>query len=163
MGQEGTALRSLTHGARKHTPRISAVGTIDSVGRAEVCMTPSLEPVLGAFHRGLLRGASLLVPGRQRAEWSQEWQSELWYVCRECMPAGGISWSGEREATAFCLGAYRDAFYLRRNAWQERSPLAAWRGSPALCILLLAAGLAASYGAALLLPGVRAERHLSRY
>jgi hypothetical protein len=126
-------------------------------------MTLSLEPVLGAFHRGLLRGASLLVPGRQRAEWSLEWQSELWYVCRECMPAGGISWSGEREATAFCLGAYQDAFYLRRHAWQERPPLVAWRGSPALCVLLLSAVLAASYGAALLLPGVRAERHLSRY
>jgi hypothetical protein len=126
-------------------------------------MTLPWEPVLRAFHRGLLRGASLLVPGKQRAEWSQEWQSELWYVCRECTPAGGISWSGEREATAFCLGAYQDASYLRRHAWQERPPLAAWRGSPAQCILLLFAVLAASYGAALLLPGVRTERHLSGY
>ena len=30
----------------------------------------------------ILRVASLLAPGDQRAEWLEEWRSELWYVPR---------------------------------------------------------------------------------
>ncbi len=50
----------------------------------------------------ILHVASLLAPSDQRAEWLEEWRSELWYVPR-------------RGATRFCLGAFRDALWLRRN------------------------------------------------
>ena len=50
----------------------------------------------------VLRVASLLAPGDQRAEWLKEWRSELWYIPR-C------------RATRFCLGAFRDALWMRRN------------------------------------------------
>ena len=53
------------------------------------------------LHLAILRSASLLVPGPHRAEWFAEWTAELWHV--------------NRGATAFCLGAFRDAFWLRRN------------------------------------------------
>ncbi len=49
-----------------------------------------------------LRVASLLAPRDQRAEWVKEWRSELWYI-----PPHG--------ATRFCMGAFQDAFWLRRN------------------------------------------------
>jgi hypothetical protein len=32
------------------------------------------------MHLAILRGAALLVPCQQRAEWLSEWRSELWYV-----------------------------------------------------------------------------------
>ncbi len=126
-------------------------------------MIPSLELVLRAFHLGLLHGASLLVPGKARAEWLQDWQSELWYVQRECLSMGSAPSRGERNVTAFCMGAYQDAFCLRRQSCQERSPFAQMRGSASLCILSLTALSGLSYCVALLSPGVCAERHLSRY
>ena len=50
----------------------------------------------------ILHAASVLAPGDQRANFREEWRSELWYI-----PRGG--------ATRFCLGAFRDAMWLRRN------------------------------------------------
>jgi hypothetical protein len=50
----------------------------------------------------VLRAASLLAPGDQRAAWVKEWRSELWYIPR-------------RQAMLFSLGAFRDALWLRRN------------------------------------------------
>jgi len=63
-------------------------------------MTPA------AFHRAILRGAALLVPESQRPDWLAEWRSELWHIRRD--PHG-------RNIAAFCMGAFRDAFWLRRN------------------------------------------------
>ena len=75
---------------------------------------------------GLLRGASLLVPGEQRAEWWREWHAELWQVRRDCACGDEFSWAAEREIAGFCLGAFQDAFYLRRmdRQPQKRTPLA---------------------------------------
>ncbi len=122
-------------------------------------MTPFLESGLHAIRLGLLRSASLLTPGTLRAEWSREWQSELWHVRRECSPKGRASWHAEREMTAFCLGAFQDAFCLRRHAWRRGSPPVSLHGSAAQCILALVAVLAASYGVSLLIPGVRVTSH----
>jgi hypothetical protein len=69
----------------------------------------------------LLRVASLLAPRSERPEWLREWRSELWYV-------------PPREATTFSLGAFRDAFWLRRNNLQPRD-----LESPGSCLALLAA------------------------
>jgi hypothetical protein len=109
---------------------------------------------------GLLRCASLLVPAQQRAEWSREWRGELWHVRHACAPAGGVSGRGEREVTAFCLGAFQDALCLRSAKRETRPAFATMEGTPRQCILILGATLAVSYALALLLPGVRAERTL---
>lgn len=73
----------------------------------------------------ILRGASLLAPGDRRAEWIEEWRSELWYV-----PPG--------EATRFCWGAFRDAFWLRRNMPTSAKQSRPFLESPFRCLALLA-------------------------
>jgi hypothetical protein len=59
-----------------------------------------------AFHRAILRSAAFLVPESQRRDWLAEWRSELWHVRRD--PRG---WN----VAAFCMGAFRDAFWLWRH------------------------------------------------
>ena len=104
-------------------------------------MTAHLASAVSRVHLGLLWGASLLVPGSKRSEWSQEWRTELWYVQRECSSATSLSptFGSVIEATAFCLGAYQDAIWLRQRAWQEQQPLAGICRSPSVCLLLLSA------------------------
>lgn len=106
-------------------------------------MTPQLENAVRRMHFGLLCGASLLVPGSQRSEWSREWRTELWYVLRECFPATSLSpdFRSVREATAFCMGAYQDAIWLRRRSWQKQRPLSRVAGSAYACFLLLMGAL----------------------
>jgi hypothetical protein len=111
------------------------------------------------LHFGLLRAASLMVPGQQRAEWWREWCGELWHVRRACSELRGAS-QGEQEITAFCLGAFQDALCLRRAGRQRWLPFAAMEGTARQCIVIMGAILATSYAIALLLPGVRAERTL---
>jgi hypothetical protein len=73
----------------------------------------------------MLRVAALLAPGDQRGEWLEEWRSELWYI-----PRG--------EATRFCLGAFRDALWMRRNNMSPRK-LTMHLESPLSCLTFLAA------------------------
>lgn len=89
--------------------------------------------------RLLLRVASFAVPSPFRAEWRREWESELYYV-----PAP--------LALRFCLGAFRDAWWMRRN-----HPLrpGRWLESPAACLGLLAALGAVTLFAASGRPGLR--------
>jgi hypothetical protein len=65
------------------------------------------------IHFAILRTAARVVPGEQRAEWLAEWNAELWYVRQR----------DERQATGFCLGAFRDALWLRRNNPANAQPL----------------------------------------
>jgi hypothetical protein len=58
-------------------------------------------------HLAILHVSAWLVPSRERAEWLAEWRTELWYASRAANLA---------EVTGFCLGAFRDALWLRRNA-----------------------------------------------
>jgi hypothetical protein len=126
-------------------------------------MKPSFGRGLGLFHLGLLRGASLLVPRSQRAEWRREWNSELWHVRHSCATPRGVSWRAEREVASFCIGAFQDAFCLMRHSAPAGKSLTASRGSASHCMFVLGAVLAASYSMTLLLPGVRAEHFLSKY
>ena len=71
----------------------------------------------------LLNSASLLIPVDQRDAWLEEWHSELWYMRHDV-------------ALAACLGAFRDAFWLRRNAAPSRTPLVR---SPWKCLAVLSA------------------------
>lgn len=64
-----------------------------------------------ALHTAILRNAALLVPASARAEWLAEWSAELWYV--------------DRDATAFCLGSFRDALSLRLRV-SARGAFSAW-------------------------------------
>jgi hypothetical protein len=79
------------------------------------------------IHLAMLRSAAWLVPGEQRADWLAEWSAELWYVRQRC----------RRQVTGFCLGAFRDAFWLRRNRPPDgqRRP---YLESPARCLGFLA-------------------------
>ena len=126
-------------------------------------MTPLFGPVFHRFELCLLRGALLLVPGQQRAEWWKEWRSELWHVRQACTPEGFPSLRGEREVAAFCLGAFQDALCLRRESGEKRVPLATTKGSAMQCMLFLTTLIVVSCGIALLLPGVRAEFWSSTY
>jgi hypothetical protein len=66
-----------------------------------------------AFHLAILRGAAVLVPKPHRTDWLAEWRSELWHVRRD--PHG-------LNVTAFCMGAFRDAFWLWRNGPTPGTP-----------------------------------------
>jgi hypothetical protein len=110
--------------------------------------TPPLEIVVRRVHLGLLWGASLFVPASKRREWSEEWRTELWYVLRECFPKTRVDPKSVKLATAFCLGAYQDAVWLRRRAWRKQQPLARVRGSAYVCLLLLIGTLFFTWGIA---------------
>ncbi len=99
-------------------------------------MTSSgLELVVRSVHLGLVWGASLIVPSVKRSEWLEEWRAELWFVLRECSSQTSVHPRSVREATLFCLGAYRDAIWLRRRSWQTQQLLAQIRGSAYTCVL----------------------------
>ena len=69
-----------------------------------------MNPV--TLHLAILRCAALLVPEQQRAEWLAEWRSELWHLWRE---------PRAQHATACCLGAFKDALWLKRYGPVPRS------------------------------------------
>jgi len=73
----------------------------------------------------VLRAASTLVSSGRRADWMEEWLSELWYIPR-------------RKALRFCFGAFRDAWWLRRHDadCRRRRP---FLESPLACLAFLAA------------------------
>jgi hypothetical protein len=123
----------------------------------------TLRFALHWFHLALLRGASLLAPAHLRAEWWQEWHAELWHVRRARAPLCGAWWPAEREVTAFCLGAIRDAVCLRCESRNPAASAKALHASAAQCIGWLTALLALSFLLALVLPGVRAQREQLRY
>jgi hypothetical protein len=101
-------------------------------------MTP-LRPQLPALlHLAILRMAALVVPASERAAWFAEWTAELCYVTHS--------------ATAFCLGAFRDAFWFRRNSPAPMVRHALGLESPARCVLFLAALAAISIYSAFRLP-----------
>src|SRR5580692_4179027 len=84
------------------------------------------------LQRTTLRVASLLAPSDQRAEWIEDWQSELWYI-PPC------------HAARFCLRAFPDALWLRRNRSKEDRKRTGIRlDSPIGCLAVLAACAALS-------------------
>lgn len=118
--------------------------------------------------------AACLVPPHQRAEWQKEWRSELWHVRELCGTHRGLSLAAEREAAAFCLGAFQDAFHLRRvltakpqdqptpkqqtakkRAASHNSTRIPNTRSASLCLLFLAALAVAACCLTLALPAAR--------
>ncbi len=100
---------------------------------------------MSAAHRAILRIAAVLVPATQRSEWLAEWRSELWHVQRDPHNAN---------VTAFCLGAFRDAFCLR---CEGSCPDEDWvfAESPGRCLAWLSALGTLCVAACLLLPAAR--------
>ena len=88
----------------------------------------------------VLRAASLLAPGDQRDEWLAGWRSELWYIPR-------------RGATRFCLGAFPDALWLRRNNLSHVMQAGSHLESPLACLAFLAILAGVSLSIAARLPG----------
>jgi hypothetical protein len=74
------------------------------------------------LHAAILTSARWLVPAPQRAEWFAEWDAELCYIRR----------ARDSCALRFCLGAYKDAFWLRRQCPYRVLD------SPLRCLALLA-------------------------
>ena len=65
---------------------------------------------------GMLKMAAILVPRAARAEWLEEWRAELWHVWHICNQNDGpAALHQKEEITAFSLGAFKDALWLRRN------------------------------------------------
>jgi hypothetical protein len=101
----------------------------------------------------MLRCAAVLVPETQRSDWLAEWRSELWHVRRD--PRG-------QNVTAFCMGAFQDAFWLWRDKpCPDRHSL--FLASPARCLSLLAALGALGVVAAFFLPSARTVLRCSLY
>ena len=89
-------------------------------------------------HIAILQSAALLVPHQRRAEWLAEWRSELWYVRQKCNRAPQHLW-WDCEALLFCVGAFKDAMWLRRNSCSPNPRQHLWLQSPFRCLLFLAA------------------------
>lgn len=88
---------------------------------------------MSVYHRLVLRLAAIIVPGALRADWLAEWQGELFHSSAE----PDID---RARLTAFCWGAFRDAFWL----WRHHPARLRILGSPVGCIslLLVVAGVA---------------------
>jgi hypothetical protein len=94
------------------------------------------------LNRAMLSAAGRLVPAELREEWLAEWRTELWYASR----------SGDATvATLFCMGAFRDAFWLRWNTAKSGSR-PGLLDSPARCLCLLMAAATVSAVVAWCLP-----------
>jgi hypothetical protein len=122
-------------------------------------MTPSVRSP--RLCRLMLRTAGLLVPGGDRAEWLAEWEAELWHICRslrtgslerDCSEAED---KHQLEPTTFCLGAFQDALWLRRNQSRPMRLPQLRRGSPMSCLLFLGGWTTACLLLALSLPTAR--------
>ena len=110
------------------------------------------------IYLGLLQMAAFVVPRRLRSEWKREWRAELWHV-----RGGDGSLRADREVIRFCLGAFPDAWCLRRQEQSAGPRVPRLQGSAPQCLILLAGLLIVGYAGSLLLPGVRAEIRATRF
>ncbi len=106
-------------------------------------------------HLAMLRSAALLVPLAERREWLAEWTSELWYMLQACHHETPLAIHVNPSVTRFCLGAFRDALWLRRNSPSPHIHRIPWLQSPLRCVLCLVVLAAATLFFAFRLPGPR--------
>jgi hypothetical protein len=103
----------------------------------------------------ILRSAAWLVPGEERAEWLAEWQAELWHVWHSRQSKAQAHFRGSPEVTDFCLGAFRDACWLRWNNPHSTHRRVFRPGSASRSFVTLALWTGVSLLIGLSLPGVR--------
>jgi hypothetical protein len=113
--------------------------------------------MLRRAHLAFLRCVSWFVPAAQRAEWRQEWASELTYAHQTCAPVQTLSWKTAHKLTCFCLGSFQDALCLRRMQPKEWIPSVVQQGSARRCILWLGAIVVFCAAVAWYLPGIRIQ------
>ena len=109
----------------------------------------------GAISCTMLCCASSLVFRSKRSDWLQEWRSELWYVCRALREQGCSGFEVEKQATVFCLGAFRDAWCVRRQSKNTVTRPVRTSRSAMMCTAILALLVTLSVSTAWLLPNVR--------
>jgi hypothetical protein len=103
----------------------------------------------------LLRCASWLVPGRERAEWLAEWRAEVWHVWH--LQDRNV------QVTDLALGAFQDAFWLRWYSSRSLPRNILRTGSASRCSVSLAVWTAISFLVCLSLPGARKAMRPSPY
>jgi hypothetical protein len=108
----------------------------------------------------LLRCAAWVVPGQERADWLAEWQGELWHAWHVRGREAAGSSSGPT-VTRFCLGAFSDALWLRRNNRRSQLRRLFRASSASRCAIFLGTWTAVSLLLCLLLPGARKAIQLS--
>ncbi len=101
----------------------------------------------------LVRGAALFVPHSQRAVWLEEWTSEFWYAKHSCVRDSRGRMSDWR-LTLFCLGAFKDAHWMRKDHMQSTTNTFDVR-SPLRFILHLMTLATVTVSLALIVPGSR--------
>jgi hypothetical protein len=111
----------------------------------------------------ILRSAAWLVPAQERAEWLAEWQAELWHVWHARDSKSRDRFRGSPEVTDFCLGAFRDACWLRWNNPHSTCRRIFRAGSASRCSVTLALWTGISLLVCLSLPGVRGAIGPSTY
>jgi hypothetical protein len=116
-------------------------------------MRPRGAKGFSLFHKALLCAAAVATPAGMRVEWLREWQAETWHVERSC--------ANRWRVTAFCLGAFKDAWSLRRHALKEKTRPISLHGSAGQCLLALAMVLATSYLVARSLPELQMATNAS--
>jgi hypothetical protein len=115
------------------------------------------------IERGILCGASVVVPAELRAEWLREWRAELWHGREAISIDGESNWEIEKAMLHFCSGAIRDAFALRRLSMEKREAQSAFHDSAGECLLLLSAVFMVCFMLSRVIPGVRAESQARPY
>src|SRR5215203_5316847 len=82
-------------------------------------MRPSVDRFFRQPHIWLISFIGLIVPGRLRADWRQEWESELQY--REAMLADWdrLDWRSKVDLFRRSASAFRDALWLQPRRWED--------------------------------------------
>jgi len=117
-----------------------------------------------AIQRTALQTASLLVPSAERAEWRNEWLSELWHVRSSYVRIDEtISLRSQGEIICFCFGSFADALCVRELTAKNGQRHAHMHGSAAQTLLWMSAILLICFLISSLLPGLQAEREAARF
>jgi len=96
---------------------------------------------------GIVRVASFIVPRGQRAQWLQEWRSEIWHWVAFLVGSARLNASSERQLLNHCWGAFADALWCRFNRATVIQFLQSYPATPSFCLLITGIVLVAIFTA----------------